>query len=443
MSVPPRIAPSCVSRNSADGRCSLRVPAPVPQGVRALALRLLPVATLLTILLGISPAFAQKDAAIVVDARTGAVLYQDDPDGIRHPASLTKMMTLYLAFEALGRGELSLDQPLPVSSYATTMPPTKLGLRAGQTLRVEQAILALVTKSANDAAVVLAEAMGGSEQRFAQLMTHKARTLGMTRTLFRNASGLPDDEQVTTARDLATLSRALIQDHPKYYPYFSRRTFSYGARNLANHNRLMSRYDGMDGIKTGYIRASGFNLAASAVRGGRRLVAVVIGGRTAVSRDNRMAALLDAAFNQDGGTVPVASRPPVPAPSAPVPAALPALRTASASVVPDRKPSAAPRSIGQLAAAVTRAEPPDTEWGVQVGAFRSKASGQQALVTASKSVPKHLSGAQSSLTEVPTRKGTVYRARFVGMAEQQAREVCSALQRKGQRCIPVSPSEGT
>lgn len=388
------------------------------------------------IALGAAPALAEKYAAFVMDARTGEVLHQDNADEIRHPASLTKMMTLYLTFEALDSGKLSLDQRLPVSSVAESMAPTKLGVRAGQTLMVEHAILGLVTKSANDAAVVLAEAIGGTESQFAEMMTRRARQLGMRSTVFRNASGLPNDDQVTTARDFAMLGRALVQDHPKYYPYFARRSFAYGGRNLPNHNRLMSRYDGMDGIKTGYINASGFNLVGSAVRDGRRLVAVVMGGKSAVARDNRMAALLDDAFSRGRRSDPdapvVARAEPTerPVTVAAVPKSVPAAQT-------DRKPASA-RGIGQLTAAVV---PPadDAEWGIQVGAFSSKASGQKALSDASRKVPR---GVKGEISQVPTRKGTVYRARFIGLEEKAARSLCDQLRRAGLRCVPVSPSEG-
>ncbi len=237
-------------------------------------------------------------ADLVMDAKTGRVLHATRPDELRHPASLTKMMTLYLAFEALKSGELKLDQRLPISQNAAAQEPSKLGLRAGNQIRVEDALLGLVTKSANDATVVVAEALGGSEEQFARLMTKKARQLGMKRTVFRNPSGLPNSEQVTTARDMAILGYALVYHHPQFYPYFSREGFTYAGVHHNNHNHLMSRYRGMDGIKTGYIRASGFNLVASTVRGPTRLIGVVFGGRSAVARDNQMAALLDQAFAQ-------------------------------------------------------------------------------------------------------------------------------------------------
>ena len=218
-------------------------------------------------------------ASIVVDAETGAVLSEQNADQRNYPASLTKMMTLYMVFDALERRQLALKQPIAVSRRAAGQAPSRLGLKAGQTITVEQAILALVTKSANDAATAVAEAIGGTELRFAEIMTRRARAIGMTSTTFRNASGLPDSRQVTTARDMATLSRALWRDFPQYYPYFSRERFTYRGRVIANHNNLLRSYAGADGIKTGYIRASGYNLAASAVRDGRRVIGVVLGGK--------------------------------------------------------------------------------------------------------------------------------------------------------------------
>ncbi|MBF0136513.1 MAG: D-alanyl-D-alanine carboxypeptidase [Magnetococcales bacterium] len=235
-------------------------------------------------------------ADLVMDAKTGRVLHATNHDETRHPASLTKMMTLYLTFDALKSGQANLNQQLPVSQNASNQQPSRLGLRPGQEIRLEDALLGLVTKSANDATVVLAEAIGGSEEGFVRLMNNKARELGMSKTTFRNPSGLHDPEQVTTARDMAKLGYALVYHHPQFYPYFSREAFTYAGVRHNNHNHLMSRYEGMDGIKTGYIRASGFNLVGSTVRGSNRLIVVVFGGRSAVSRDNRMAELMDQAF---------------------------------------------------------------------------------------------------------------------------------------------------
>jgi D-alanyl-D-alanine carboxypeptidase len=231
-------------------------------------------------------------AAIVVDARTGAALHQSSADALRHPASLTKIMTLYLLFEQMAAGRIKTSTPLEVSAAAAAQAPTKLGLRAGQTIAVEDAIKGLVTKSANDAAVVVAEALAGSEEEFARHMTRKARALGMSRTVYRNASGLPDDEQVTTARDQALLGIAIQERFPHYYRYFATTSFVYRGHAMRNHNRLLGRIDGVDGIKTGYTRASGFNLATSVRRGDRHIVAVVLGGRSGGQRDARMRDLI-------------------------------------------------------------------------------------------------------------------------------------------------------
>ncbi len=235
-----------------------------------------------------NPAFSE----IIVDANSGATLSSNNPDGSRHPASLTKIMTLYLLFERLDAGKIKLDTELPVSEHASEQDPTKLGLLPGQTIRVEDAIKGLVTRSANDAAVVIAEALGGSESEFAKQMTRKAHMLGMSKTIYHNASGLPDDEQVTTARDQATLGRAIQDRFPRYYRYFSTASFTFRGHSIANHNHLLGSVEGVDGIKTGYTRSSGFNLVTSMRRGNRHLVGVVMGGRSGSSRDAIMRNLL-------------------------------------------------------------------------------------------------------------------------------------------------------
>src|ERR1700712_5881870 len=235
-----------------------------------------------------SPAFS----SIIVDGNSGATLSANNPDASRHPASLTKIMTLYLLFERLDAGKLKLDSEMEVSEYASEQAPTKLGLRPGQTINVEDAIKGLVTRSANDAAVVIAEAISGDEDDFATLMTRKARALGMTKTVYRNANGLPNDEQVTTARDQATLGRAIQDRFPRYYRYFSTSAFVYHGHSIRNHNKLLGNVEGVDGIKTGYTRASGFNLVTSMRRGNRHLVGVVLGGRSGGSRDAIMRNLL-------------------------------------------------------------------------------------------------------------------------------------------------------
>lgn len=240
----------------------------------------------------------EKDAALVLDGATGKVLYSRNADATRHPASLTKMMTLYLLFEQLKNGQMTLATPLPVSEHAAIQHRTKLYLRPGTTIPVEQAIRAIVVCSANDVAVAIAEAIGGSEEHFAQMMTEKARQLGMMHTFYHNASGLPDDLQVTTASDLSILARHLAYDFPQYFPYFSTETFTWHGETHKSTDHLLGVYQGADGIKTGYTGASGFNLVSSVVRGGAHVIAVVMGGRTASRRDHEMMALLDRTFAQ-------------------------------------------------------------------------------------------------------------------------------------------------
>lgn len=257
------------------------------------------VAVALALGVALAPAAAQaaaKDAAIVVDGQTGKVLYARDANAQRYPASLTKMMTLYMLFEAIQEGRVKLDTPMKASAHAAAQEPSKLGLSKGDAITVETAIKALVVRSANDVAVVVAEALGRTESRFAQLMTRKARQIGMKRTTFRNASGLPHPEQVTTARDLATLGRQLAYDFPQFFHYFSTESFTWRGRVYQTHNNLIGKFEGADGIKTGYTRASGFNLVSSVTRGGVHIVAVVMGGKTSRVRDAEMIRLLDETF---------------------------------------------------------------------------------------------------------------------------------------------------
>ncbi len=286
-----------------------------------------------------NPAFA----SIIVDANSGATLTATNADGLRFPASLTKIMTLYLLFERLDAGRISLNTELPVSAHAASQAPTKLGLRPGQTIRVEDAIKGLVTRSANDAAVVIAEALGGDEDDFARMMTRKARALGMTRTVYRNASGLPNSDQVTTARDQATLGRAIQERFPRYYRYFATSSFNFRGRNIRNHNHLLGSVDGVDGIKTGYTRASGFNLVTNLRRGNRHLVGVVMGGRSSGSRDATMRNLLAENLNK------AASR-----------------RTVAAIV--ERSPSEANAAVAEDAARSRPAAPVQVQGAIQVAA---------------------------------------------------------------------------
>ncbi|MFG1424118.1 serine hydrolase [Roseixanthobacter liquoris] len=244
------------------------------------------------------PGWKTGSSAIIVDGNTGKVLYEDNADALRHPASVTKVMTLYLLFEQLEAGRLKLDSEMVVSARAAAQSPSKLNVRAGSTIDVEDAIKAIVTRSANDVAVVIAETVGGTEERFADMMTRKAHALGMSRTNFENANGLPNPRQVTTARDLSVLGRAIQERFPRQYKYFATRSFTYKGETIGNHNRLLGRIDGVDGIKTGYTRASGFNLLTSVHRDDRYIIGVVLGGSSASSRDARMASLIANNYNR-------------------------------------------------------------------------------------------------------------------------------------------------
>src|SRR6478752_7255090 len=281
-------APNGASRDEDGGTIMLRIRTGAHHGLRGGMFGF--VAALFTISGG--PSHAAPYADIVVDANSGTVLHSTNPDAQRHPASLTKIMTLYLLFEQLEAGKLKLDSQLPVSKEAAGQMPTKLGLKPGSTLAVEDAIKGMVTRSANDAAVVVAEAIAGDEDAFAKLMTRKAQALGMSRTIYKNASGLPDSGQITTARDQSALGRAVQERFPRYYKYFSIRTFVFRGQSIGNHNNLLGRVEGVDGIKTGYVNASGFNLVTSVHRGNRYLVAVVMGGSSAGSRDAKMRDLI-------------------------------------------------------------------------------------------------------------------------------------------------------
>jgi D-alanyl-D-alanine carboxypeptidase len=403
--------------------------------------------------------YSPQFSSIIVDGNSGAILSSNNPDGSRHPASLTKIMTLYLLFERLDAGKMNLDTEMSVSEHASEQAPTKLGLRPGQTIRVEDAIKGLVTRSANDAAVVIAEAIGGDEDDFAKLMTHKARALGMTRTVYRNASGLPDDDQVTTARDQSTLGRAIQDRFPRYYRYFSTTTFNYHGQSIRNHNHLLGNVEGVDGIKTGYTRASGFNLVTSMRRGNRHLVGVVMGGRSGSSRDAIMRNLLaenlekaagkrtvaaiternPADANADVAEAEAASRPtqtvqvqgavqamtesPEPAAAAPpvrstAPASRSIFAAAAAAVPPQAKPEPAPFTNGVIQAQSIAAIPGSSEpmKPVKVKTVQIKA-GQVKLASAGGSQPATpITSAISARPEVPETSSAI-------MAKAEANKV--------------------
>jgi D-alanyl-D-alanine carboxypeptidase len=357
------------------------------------------------------PAQAQigsdRYSSVVMEAASGRILIAANPDEQRHPASLTKMMTLYMVFEALRDRRISLGQQVPISAHAASMSPTKLGLVPGTRISVEEAILGLVTKSANDAAAALAEMLGGGEDRFGQMMTLRARALGMSRSVFRNASGLPDPDQWTTASDMALLGRHLVQDFPVEYRYFSTPSFRFHGRPVLSHDHMLQTYAGADGIKTGYTEASGFNLVTSAVRGNVRLIGVVLGAARAGERDLHMAALLDQGFGRMD--VPVA--------------------TAQA---PRREFGLVPAAhAAVLATAATRAR-----WSVQVGAFPSEPAARQAAATA-----RRLSGSGDVRVErVPGKP--VWRAQLIDLSDAEARGTCATLAKRRLACTVLRPEPG-
>lgn len=373
-------------------------------------------------------------ASIVVDAEDGNVLYAVNPDRRSFPASLTKVMTLYLLFDALEQGKLGLSSRLPVSAHAARQSPSKLNLRVGERIAVEDAVLALVTKSANDVAVVVAEALGGSEDAFAEMMTRKARQLGMAATTYRNASGLPDAGQVSTPRDQAALARALIKRHAGYYHYFSTRQFRWKGQPISTHNRLMLRYQGADGIKTGYINASGFNLIASAKRDGRRIVGVVFGGDTAGWRDNNMAQILDKGFARLESGADIRSAQIEAEDRADLDrliAAATGPQAGAATPVSFQVPAARPEDVGDA--------DPDS-WAIQVGAFGDYNVSHKAASAAAKRLGGLVSAASIDVSKTKAGKKVIYRSRLTGFTEDQARAACKRLSKAKQACTVVQPS---
>ena len=374
--------------------------------------------------LSASPAVA-KYASVIMDAETGRVVHAVNANTRNYPASLTKMMTLYMVFEALEKGRLSMDQRLKVSARSARQPSSKLGLRRGQTITVKQAILAMVTKSANDVAATVAEALSGSERNFALAMTATARRLGMKRTIFRNASGLPHRGQQSTARDMAVLARALIIDFPRYYHFFSTKTFTFGGIRHRNHNKLIATYDGADGIKTGYIRASGFNLVASATRGGRRLIGVVFGGRSPRARDRHMAKLLDKGFRVLNGT-----------PTKTAAAAEGTRKKKARPAARKRHVSTRPASAAKSAAAPARTS--KTQWGIQVGAYMRYSPAYARAVTVVARMPSLLENGTIKVVPLKIRnRRPVYRARILGLSKRQAYRACRILKRRKMDCMEM------
>nr|WP_286191664.1 D-alanyl-D-alanine carboxypeptidase family protein [Ochrobactrum sp. AP1BH01-1] len=433
------------------------------------------------------PAIAAGDryAAIVIDANTGKTLFASNADAQRYPASLTKMMTLYMLFEAMQAGRMSKDTRIPVSAYAAARPPTKIGFRPGQSIRAEDAALAMITKSANDVATAVGEYLGGSEERFAQMMTAKARRLGMRNTTFRNASGLPNMAQHTTARDMAILSIALRQHFPNEFSYFSRRSFVFRGQTINGHNRLLGRVEGVDGIKTGYTNASGYNLASSVSLDGRRLVAVVMGGNTGASRDAHMAQLIRkylpmatrsrnaaplVAMRNDAPQVvasvdlPKARNAPVPVNreaaavedvinnesgegdsdqpqvlALAAPTTRPAALAAQAAIRPTPKavvPSARAQDVDPV---TTASAPASGGWAIQIGSLPSEGQARDMLAKASATAGGTLRAASPYTETFSKGSATFYRARFVGFSSKQAAwDACASLKKKNFGCYAVA-----
>jgi D-alanyl-D-alanine carboxypeptidase len=397
-------------------------------------------------------------ASIVVDMNSGRTLYEQSPDVPRVPASLTKMMTLYVLFTYIRAGAITPDSELVVTPYAASQSPTKLNLMPGATIRVADAVNALVTLSANDAAVTIAENLAGTEQNFARVMTQKAQSLGMMSTTFRNASGLPIDGQVTSARDMSILAWHLIRDFPEYYGCFQTKYFTYNGRRYRNHNHLLFGYKGTDGIKTGYTRLAGFNLTASVHRNDKHLIAVVLGGRTGSQRDAAMRSLLDQNFPKAMAGNPVNAAPLVASLEAPPPPAPPppvakkqvfALASAAPAATPailgEDSPAATPAKLAPapatpVVAGITPVSSDKTgqstgPYHVQVGAYTSEAEAEGRLGEVQGRATTLLDGHQP--LAIPFEKDATqwYRARFAGFSQDSAKSACAELKRMFFDCV--------
>lgn len=370
-----------------------------------------------------------KYASFIINENTKRIYHNANADTRNYPASLTKIMTLYLVFDALKSKKISMNSKFKVSKRATRQPPSKLNLSAGSNITVKNAILALVTKSANDVATVIAENLGKSERNFARLMTRKAKKLGMTRTTFRNASGLPNRGQLSTARDMATLGIAIRKNHPKFFKLFKTKSFIYKGVKYTNHNNLLGSYSGTDGIKTGYTNASGFNLVASVERNGQRIIGVVFGGKKARSRDKHMVTLLNKYFKTS--------------------LSKPLVRIAKPSELPKTRPKIvlAEKNIKNFripSKIINNITPNNIEedWFIQIGAFKNRLNAHKAARNARNVVPEQLGNLPASLSKI-TKSSTnnnlqyLWRVRFVELAENQARSVCAELWTSGLSCIPL------
>ena len=357
-----------------------------------------------------TPMVNAKYASIILDADTGRILHDTNADTRNYPASLTKMMTLYVVFDSLDSGKITLDTQFTVSRRATHQPPSRLGLKVNQSISVKNAILALVTKSANDVATVIAENISGSERAFALTMTAKARKLGMNRTIFRNASGLPYLGQMSTARDMAKLAQALLKLHSDYYSYFSVKKFIYKGQRYKNHNKLLTSYEGVDGIKTGYIRAAGYNLVASAKRGDQRLIGVVFGGNSSAHRNRHMTNLLNKGF----------------------------AKLSYGQSVLDKKQKTIKKSAPSSRIVPSWKTKVGNNWAVQVGAFYRYKQAYEAAQTAVDFASQQLRDGLIKVVPIKNRKGrTLYRSRILGVSKYQAYKACRHLKRERINCMEM------
>ena len=381
-------------------------------------------ATLLTF---ISSANA-KYASFIINENTKRIYHNANADTRNYPASLTKIMTLYMIFDALKSKKISMNTEFRVSRKATRQPPSKLNLSAGSTILVKHAIFALITKSANDVATVVAENLGKTERNFARLMTKKAKKLGMKRTTFKNASGLPNRGQLSTARDMATLGIAIRRDHPKFFKLFKTKSFVYKGIKYSNHNNLLGSYSGTDGIKTGYTHASGFNLVASVERNGQRIIGVVFGGKKARSRDKHMIKLLNQYFKTNASTPLVRIAKP-----SELPKARPEIFIAEKTIKNFKIP---PNVISRLLP-----ENINDDWFIQIGAFTNRLNAHKAARNARNIVPEQLGNLPAALSKISKINNNsieyLWRVRFTELAENQARSVCAELWTSGLSCIPL------
>lgn len=357
-------------------------------------------------------------SSIVMDMETGEVISASNADELRYPASLTKMMTLYIAFTALENGAIKMEDELPVSRAAANRSPSKLGLKAGEKIMVKDVINALIVKSANDCATVMAEGLGYDEAKFAEAMTKMAKTLGMKNTTFKNASGLPNKAQKTTARDMAILSAAMYKHFPQYWDLFSLKKFSYNGREYRTHNNLLKTFEGADGLKTGYTAAAGYNIATSAEREGQRIVAVTMGHKTLKGRDQHVARIMDSSLNKLAN---IEVKEP---------------KVMLASIVPARKPEMG--NLEEVVVANVEEETTDGVWGIQLGAFSNYAKAKNYAKTIQKQNPRDTGGKNIEIDVAEVQSAIVYRSRIVGFSKEDANNFCNSLKRANKSCMVVA-----